>query len=65
MPIGIALFLSKSTSGINTNEVILGVSAAMIGMIPEGLILITSIALAVEVINLSKKKSSRKNYGIY
>lgn len=63
VPIGIALFLSKSTSGINTNEVILGVSAAMIGMIPEGLILITSIALAVEVINLSKKKVLVKTMG--
>ncbi len=63
VPIGIALFLSKSNSGINTNDVILGVSAAMIGMIPEGLILITSIALAVEVVNLSKKKVLVKTMG--
>lgn len=63
VPIGIALFLSKSASGVDKNDVILGVSAAMIGMIPEGLILITSITLAVEVINLSRKKVLVKTMG--
>lgn len=63
VPIGIALALSKSASGIDKNEVILGVSAAMTGMIPEGLILITSIALAGEVIKLSKKKVLVKTLG--
>ena len=39
------------------NESILNTSAALIGMIPEGLIILTSIALAVGVINLAKNKT--------
>lgn len=63
IPIGILLFTSKMTSGIDKNQAILGTSAAVIGMIPEGLILITSIALAVGVINLTRKKVLVKTMG--
>lgn len=63
IPIGILLFATKFTEGIDRNQAILGTSAAIIGMIPEGLILITSIALAVGVINLTKKRVLVKTMG--
>ncbi|AQY50391.1 cation transport ATPase, E1-E2 family protein [Listeria weihenstephanensis FSL R9-0317] len=56
IPIGLALFFSKYFQGLPLKESVLGTAAAMIGMIPEGLVLLTSIALAVGVINLAKQK---------
>ncbi|MGC7134253.1 HAD-IC family P-type ATPase [Listeria ivanovii subsp. ivanovii] len=56
IPLGLALFFSKFLQGLPLKESVLGTSAAMIGMIPEGLVLLTSIALAVGVINLAKQK---------
>ncbi|MBC1423962.1 cation-translocating P-type ATPase [Listeria seeligeri] len=56
IPLGLALFFSKYLQGLPLRESVLGTSAAMIGMIPEGLVLLTSIALAVGVINLAKQK---------
>lgn len=58
IPVGIALFISSyskaSEGGLPTTLVT--VVAALIGMIPEGLMLLTSIAFAVGVINLGRKK---------
>ena len=53
IPIGIILFMSqlKETS---YNEAALSTVAALIGMIPEGLVLLTSTVLAISVIRLSK-----------
>ncbi|PZF91379.1 magnesium-transporting ATPase [Listeria ivanovii] len=56
IPLDLALFFSKFLQGLPLKESVLGTSAAMIGMIPEGLVLLTSIALAVGVINLAKQK---------
>ena len=57
VPIGILLFLSqfKLTGGDFNLSVVRSV-AAVIGMIPEGLVLLTSTVLAVSVIRLSKSK---------
>ncbi|WP_038298900.1 HAD-IC family P-type ATPase [Metaclostridioides mangenotii] len=63
IPIGILLFMSKFATGVDKTQAILGTAAAVIGMIPEGLILITSIALAVGVINLTRKKVLVKTMG--
>ncbi|WP_315169609.1 HAD-IC family P-type ATPase [Metaclostridioides mangenotii] len=63
IPIGILLFVSKLSTGVDKTQAILGTAAAVIGMIPEGLILITSIALAVGVINLTRKKVLVKTMG--
>lgn len=58
IPIGVLLFVSQYfLGGIPFNKVVTGTAAALIGMIPEGLILLTSIAFAVSVINLGKQKT--------
>ncbi len=57
IPIGIVMFFSQyqTTSG-NIPEAIFSTVAALIGMIPEGLVLLTSSVMAVSVIRLSKYK---------
>ena len=56
IPIGAILMLTSLTSGTQLNEAILGSTAAIMGMIPEGLILLTTVALAVGVIKLSRQQ---------
>lgn len=63
LPIGLLLFFSGYLGGLAISKAILGTTAAIIGMIPEGLILITSIALAVGIVNLTKKKVLVKTMG--
>lgn len=55
IPIGTILFVTSLIKKINYNEAILGSTAAMIGMIPEGLILITTVALAIGAIRLTRE----------
>lgn len=54
VPLGIALFSSKIIQGLSTNKAILGTVAAMIGMIPEGLVLLSSVTLAVSAMKLAR-----------
>ena len=57
IPIGLALFFSQYyLQGASLKDSALGTVAAIIGMIPEGLVLLTSTVLAVSVIRLSKFK---------
>lgn len=57
IPIGIVLFLKNHfIFHLPFEEVILKSTAPLIGMIPEGLILLTSVALAVSVFLLGLKK---------
>lgn len=56
VPVGILLFSSQYSALNNFNEAITSTVAGIIGMIPEGLVLLTSTVLAVSVIKLSKKK---------
>jgi cation-transporting ATPase E len=57
IPIGIVLYIvQKNNLGMNWSASILKTVAAVVGMIPEGLVVLTSIALAVSVIRLSQKK---------
>ena len=53
IPIGVLLFLGQMDSG-SFSDTIIHVVAALIGMIPEGLVLLTSTVLAISVIRLSK-----------
>lgn len=57
IPIAIIMYFSQlhATSG-NMTEAIFTTVAALIGMIPEGLVLLTSSVMAVSVIRLSKYK---------
>lgn len=57
IPIGIALFVQSSIYNEGTfHDSITGMVAAIIGMIPEGLYLLTSVALAVSSVRLAQKK---------
>ena len=56
IPIGILLFLNQLASSTNIKAAIVSTVAALIGMIPEGLVLLTSTVLAVSVIRLSRRK---------
>ena len=57
IPIGIALFVQSFIYNEGTfNDSINGMVAAIIGMIPEGLYLLTSVALAVSSVRLAQKK---------
>lgn len=58
LPIGLLLFLKQllySNQGFNNSVV--STVAAVLGMIPEGLILLTSVALTLSVIRLAKQKT--------
>jgi cation-transporting ATPase E len=57
IPVGIGLFLSQYKVTGSFKQTILGVSAAVVSMIPEGLMLLTSVAFAVGAANLAKKKT--------
>ncbi len=58
IPIGAALFCKQLfLSGQTFSRAIVSTVAALIGMIPEGLILLTSVVLAVSVIRLSRHKT--------
>ena len=57
VPLGILLFIKQYNLDGNTlNAAVINTVAAIIGMIPEGLILLTSTVLAVSTIRLSRKK---------
>ena len=56
IPIGILLFYRQLyLADNNITNAVVNTSAAIIGMIPEGLVLLTSTVLAVSVYNLSKE----------
>ncbi|MBR3334950.1 MAG: HAD-IC family P-type ATPase [Clostridia bacterium] len=58
VPLGILLFLKQFLLGkVPVTEAVPSSVAAMIGMIPEGLILLTSVAMAVGVIKLGRRKT--------
>lgn len=54
IPLGILLFINQYKINYDVSSSIINTVAAIIGMIPEGLILLTSTVLAVSVIRLSK-----------
>ncbi|MGR3742430.1 HAD-IC family P-type ATPase [Companilactobacillus sp. DQM5] len=57
IPLGLALFFSSFLNNHSYNQSILGTSALVLGMIPEGLVLLTTVALSVGALNLTKKKT--------
>ena len=57
IPVGIALFFTQlDIDGASLQQAVVSTTAALIGMIPEGLVLLTSSVLAVSVIRLSRSK---------
>ncbi len=57
LPLGIALFATQFTKGVSFETSVLGTTAAMVGMIPEGLVLLTGVAFAIGAINLARRKT--------
>jgi len=58
IPFGIALYIKEvNVLGASWQEGITRTSAALIGMIPEGLYLLTSLALVASILRLAKKKT--------
>lgn len=56
VPLGIILFLRQYNIDKNITDAVVNSVAAIIGMIPEGLVLLTSTVLAVSTLRLSKKR---------
>lgn len=57
IPVGILIIYSQVSQGTSQwDQVILKISGALVPMIPEGLVLITSTAFALGVIRLGKRK---------
>lgn len=57
-PIAIILFYNQFTlDNATIQTAVVNTVAALIGMIPEGLVLLTSIVMAVSVVRLAKKKT--------
>lgn len=57
IPIGILMFCSKYFTTYDFKSAALGATASMIGIIPEGLILLTGVAFAVGAVNLTRRKT--------
>ncbi|MDR3149712.1 MAG: HAD-IC family P-type ATPase [Oscillospiraceae bacterium] len=58
IPVGAGLFYHQyAVLGEDLRQSVITTVAALVGMIPEGLYLLTSVALAVSVIRLGKKKT--------
>ncbi|CAI2558296.1 Calcium-transporting ATPase CtpE [Apilactobacillus kunkeei] len=56
VPLGALLLYTKIMRGDDINQAMLGTVAAMIGMIPEGLVLLSSVTLAVSAAKLARHK---------
>ena len=56
VPVAILLYVRGFSLGRSYVEIVLGSSGALVGMIPEGLILLVSVSLAVAAMKLAKKK---------
>ena len=58
VPVGILLFLMQyKTIGLSWQDATIKTVSAVVGMIPEGLVVLTSIALAVSAVRLSRARA--------
>jgi len=57
IPVGLILFAAETHRGLSLEAAVTGTAAALVGMIPQGLILLTNVAFAVGVVNLGKRKT--------
>lgn len=56
IPVALLLFYSQVRAGLSTHDIYIGTIAGIVGIIPQGLVLVTSMALAVSVINLGRQR---------
>lgn len=57
IPLGVALFMTQQHKGMGLEASLLGSAAAMLGMIPEGLVLLTGVAFAAGAFQLARRKA--------
>jgi len=57
IPLGFLLFYSDYVRGEEISSAVLGSSAAIVGMIPSGLVMLTGITLTIGAMNLAKRKA--------
>lgn len=57
IPLGILLFISQLRSSPTWQEALSGTVAGIVTMVPEGLVLLTSVAMAVAVVRLGKRRA--------
>ncbi|MCL2747432.1 MAG: HAD-IC family P-type ATPase [Oscillospiraceae bacterium] len=56
VPVGALLFFSQLWGGEPAGDAAVGTAGALVGMIPQGLVLLTNIAFAVGVVNLGRRR---------
>ncbi|MCP2322572.1 cation-transporting ATPase E [Hamadaea flava] len=56
IPVGALLVIAQFTRGSSVSEAVIGSVAGVVPMIPEGLVLMTSVAFAVGVIRLGRRR---------
>ena len=57
IPLGTLLFISQLRSAPTWQEALSGTVAGVVTMVPEGLVLLTSVAMAVAVVRLGQKRA--------
>lgn len=57
IPLGTLLFISQLRAAPNWEQALSGTVAGIVTMVPEGLVLLTSVAMAVAVVRLGRKKA--------
>lgn len=57
IPLGILLFISQLRSSPNWQQALSGTVAGIVTMVPEGLVLLTSVAMAVAVVRLGQRRA--------
>src|SRR5215469_7759477 len=56
VPVGAALVVRQLQSGLSVDEALRGSVAGLVGMVPEGLVLLASVAMAVGVVRLAARR---------
>ena len=56
VPVGVLLVVRQLQSGQSVAEALRGSVAGLVGMVPEGLVLLTSVAMAVGVVRLAARR---------
>lgn len=57
IPVGVLLYCMEIRTGSAPSRALLGAAAAMTGMIPQGLVLLTGLTLVVGAVSLSRRKA--------
>ena len=57
IPLGVLLFISQLRAAPSWQEALSGTVAGVVTMVPEGLVLLTSVAMAVAVVRLGRKQA--------